>query len=124
MLQDKKNTKVEESFIKSDLRRTMLKVHILLKAREERINPYSLVKEFLGDKPFSSFFKGAVELRDDTYNCIRSLEKAGLLKSSRKIEKGRLKLYYSTTSTGNKVLKTSMEEFHKGVFQISRLFKQ
>ncbi len=114
---------MEENFIKSDLRRTMLKVHILLRARDERINPYSLVKEFSGDKLFSSFFKSAAELRDDTYNCIRSLEKAGLLTSSRKIEKGRLKLYYSTTGMGNKVLKTSIEEFHKGISQISRLFK-
>ena len=109
-------------FVRSDIRRAMLKVHILWRAANGEANPYSLTKEFGGDKVISSFFADKKELRNDVYNAVRSLEKAGLLVSSRRIENGRLKQYYAITEGGEKVLDSSVKEFLRGSKGVAALF--
>lgn len=114
----------EQNFVRDDVRRTLLKVHLLWRLGKSSANPYSLVKEFGGDQLIYSFFRSKRELRDDVYNAIRSLEKAKLVTSVPKEENGRLKQYYSVTKEGEKVLNSSIVEFIKGSAAISSLFRR
>ena len=113
----------EQNFVRDDIRRTLLKVHLLWRLNKSTANAYSLVKEFSEDKLISSFFSGRRELRDDVYNGLKSLEKAGLVTSSPKIENNKLKQYYSVTPEGEKILKSSLNEFIKGSGAIQALFR-
>ena len=114
----------EENFVKSDVRRTMLKIHILWRLTKSSTNAYSILKEFSDDKFAVSFFPNSKVLRDDVYNVLKSLEKSEFVVSSPKVENGRLKQYFQITEKGERVLKSSTREFHKAANDLETLFRE
>ena len=117
-------TEDEDNFVKSDVRKTMLKIHVLWRLTKSETNVYSIFKEIASDKFSASFFSDKRELRDSLYNSVRSLEKSGLVVSSSRVENGRLKQYYRITDKGERVLKSSILEFQKGAKEIKNLFDE
>ncbi|MCL5782791.1 MAG: PadR family transcriptional regulator [Candidatus Thermoplasmatota archaeon] len=115
-------TEDEDNFVKSEMRKTMLKIHVLWRLTRSETNAYTILKEISGDKFAAGFYSDERELRDSLYNSMRSLERSGLVVSSPRVENGRLKQYYQITEKGERVLKSSVLELQKGVKDIEGLF--
>ena len=114
----------KDNFARNEVRRTMLKIHILWRLTKSEVNAYSMLKEISEDNFAVSFFTDKRELRDDIYNSLKSLEKSELVVSSPKVEKGRLKQYYQITEKGRQALKSSFIEFQKGVKHLQALSRK
>jgi len=112
-----------ENFIDKDMRNSMLKMFILRSVGRESTNSYALLKEFSKRRRFFSRFGGVPDLKNEVYNTINSLEKSGYIKSSQKIENGRLKNYYFLTIKGRKVTNSAKVLFRRHIQALSALLK-
>ncbi len=103
-----------------DVKRIILKIRIMGLIKKQRIYPYAIIKAF--DKMgFSSFF--GPTLKNDTYNALKMLEKAGYIKMNAKVEGGKAKTYYFITPQGSAML-AQMGKIMKATFkEVSKLFK-
>jgi len=97
-----------------EMKRVVLKIRVLHRIMAGQIYSYALIKEF--EKLGFGKFIGPT-LKNDTYNVLKSLEKSGYITPITKMEKGRVKIYYSITKRGRvataslfKLLKKSLSE--------------
>lgn len=92
-------------YINKEFRHLILKFIILNKISCGKTYSYSLIKDIkdIGSPKFTIRDKSAV--KNDVYNTISSLERAGLIKSTDKLESGRRKKYYKLTKKGSTTLK-------------------
>jgi DNA-binding PadR family transcriptional regulator len=118
----------KENFINKDMKSTMLKLRILRRISNSKINSYTLLKELGANKQFTKYLGGAGELKNEVYNTINGLEKFGYIKSTQKVENSRLKNYYTMTNKGNKTLRSAKRIFRihvrKGLWRQSRRTRQ
>jgi DNA-binding PadR family transcriptional regulator len=113
----------DEHFLNKDMRNTMLKVFILRRLKKSEANSYALMKEFMARRRFIGKLKVLSEVKNEIYNTIKSLEKSKYIKSSHRIENGRLKNYYTLTAEGKKVLESAKKIFQRNIKEISSLVK-
>jgi DNA-binding PadR family transcriptional regulator len=112
------------NFFDNEMKSTMLKVRILRRMGKSEVNSYALLKEFTKSGKFSSFFGTSENMKNEVYNTIKSLEKSKYIKSSQKIENGRLKNYYTLTGKGKLVLKSTKHLFQKHLKNLALLFNE
>ncbi len=107
------------NFMPMEAKRIILKIRILgrLKLRGKTYS-YALIKEF---EQFGLKFYGPT-LKNDMYNALRALEKAGYIKPSAKADGGKIKVYYTITPRGEKALKSVGKMMIQTVRQAGRLF--
>ncbi|MFI5412770.1 MAG: PadR family transcriptional regulator [Candidatus Micrarchaeales archaeon] len=100
---------VNKNFFNEDMKKAMLKFFILSRIKESKINAYAILKKFSSNKRFARRFSGKLEMRNEVYNALKSLENAGYIKVvSRQMAKNRkLKNYYTLTKRGSDVLKSA-----------------
>lgn len=97
----------EDSFLSKDMKKTIFKIRLLGRISVSKINSYALLKEYSANKEFVRFFGGEKGIKNEIYNTLNSLEKSNYIKVAQKIEKGRLKNYYTVTKKGTHVLKSA-----------------
>jgi DNA-binding PadR family transcriptional regulator len=85
-----------------EMKRIILKIRILGRIKKEKIYSYALIKEF--EKMGFSKFIGST-LKNDTYNSLKVMEKSGYIKMTAKLSGGKVKNYYSITTSGSAALK-------------------
>lgn len=85
-----------------DMKRIILKIRILGMIKKGKMYPYALIKEF-ESSGFCRFFGPTI--KNDTYNSLKVLEKTGYIKMTAKMGDGKVKNYYSITSSGSMALK-------------------
>jgi DNA-binding PadR family transcriptional regulator len=111
----------KEHFLNKDMKNTMLKMYILRETAKSDVNSYSLLKQFTAKKRFAKAFSNPAEIKNEIYNTIKSLEKSGYIKSTQKIENGRLKNYYTLTKDGVKILKSAKDIFKEHIKELTSL---
>lgn len=112
---------MRDNVINKSMRNTMLKIFVLRRIGSSKVNSYALLKEFSARTKLSSSFKSAASIKNEIYNTIRSLEKSSYIKSSQKIENGRLKNYYVLTAKGEETLKSAKKIFRKHLGELKIL---
>ncbi len=110
-----------ENFLDKDMRNSMLKMFVLRRVGRERINSYTLLKEFKKRKRFSRHPASSADAKNEVYNTINSLEKSGYIKSSQKVDNGRLKNYYALTKKGKTVMVYARGLFKEHIKALSSL---
>lgn len=113
----------EQNFLNKDMKKTMLKMYILHKLGNSKVNSYTLLKE-IAERRSGGFFDSKKEIKNEIYNTINSLENSGYLKSTQKIENGRLKNYYALSAKGKKVLDSSRRMFKKHVSALAAILER
>ncbi len=84
-------------FMTKDMRRTILKIRILVRIKSSSTYPYALIKEF--ENGHAAAFFGST-IKNDIYNILGSLEKSGYIKAVvRSSDNG--KKYYVITKKGS-----------------------
>ena len=107
-------------FMPMEAKRIILKIRILGRLKQRgRTYSYALIKEF-ERRGFSKFY--GPTLKNDMYNALRTLEKAGYIKPSSRAEGGKVKIYYTITERGEKALKSVGRMMMQTVKQAGRLF--
>lgn len=108
-------------FMPMEAKRIILKIRILGRLKlGGRAYSYALIKEF--DKMGFSKFYGPT-LKNDIYNTLRTLDKAGYIKLSSKAERGKVKNYYTITKRGETALKSVGRMMIRTVRQADKVFK-
>ena len=115
---------MKENFLNKDMKKTLLKIHILHRIKRSKVNSYSLLKEISSNSHSGRFFKNKAEIKNEVYNTINSLEKSGYIESSRKVESGRLKNFYAPTEKGTEVLKSAKVIFLKNMKELVLIMKE
>ncbi len=103
--------KWKRPYIGKEFRHLILKFIILNKISCGRTYSYSLIKDIegIGSHRFMTTDKSMI--KNYVYNTISSLERAGLIKVTNKLENGRRKKYYVLTKNGNATLKEARRVF-------------
>lgn len=114
----------EKNFIRREMRSTMIKLFVLRRIGRSEMNSYTLMKEITENRRASGFFYNESSIKNEIYNTINSLQKSGYLKSSQKIENGRLKNYYALTANGRELLKSARSIFEKNIKEMGSLLNQ
>lgn len=84
-----------------------MKIFILRRISHDKVNSYAMLKDFKQRRRFMKSYRSPAEIKNEIYNTVKSLENSGYIKSSQKIENGRLKNYYMLTSKGKETLKSA-----------------
>jgi DNA-binding PadR family transcriptional regulator len=95
-----------------EMRRTILKIRILMRIKKKKTYAYAILKEF-GVGSFASFI--GPKIKNDIYNSLSALEKSGYIKHSVKVTSTGIKKYYSITSKGIKASKTLKKAFEESM---------
>jgi len=114
----------KDNFLNRDMKSTMLKIFILRKVSHAKANSYAMLKDFKQRRMFMKSYGSATEVKNEVYNTIKSLENSGYIKSSQKIENGRLKNYYMLTPQGKDTLKSAGVLFKKHAQALASLLVQ
>jgi DNA-binding PadR family transcriptional regulator len=85
-----------------EIKHMVLRLRILARMKTGRVYPYSLIKEF--EKTGFGKVMGPT-LKNDVYNTLKALEKTDYVKITTKLEKGRVKHYYTLTKKGDNTFK-------------------
>lgn len=83
----------------------VIKFIILNKIKCGKTYSYSLIKDIRKIEISKFMIKDKVEIKNDVYNTIASLEKAGLIKITNPLKDGKRRKYYNLTPKGRSVLK-------------------
>lgn len=119
-----KGTFLGGGILHDDMRRTMLKMRILMRIKKSSLNAYGILKEMSASKRAFRFFKSKNEMRNDIYNTIKSLEKSGFIKSTQKTENGRIKQYYRLTPKGTGAVNSARKMFREHFKELSMIFNE
>ena len=108
-------------FMNKDMSHIVLKLVLLRRIEKSPVYSYALVKE-LRESRFSGFLKKfSLDVKNDTYNTIKVLEKSGYIKVTSKIENGRLKKYYTITKVGKTALKDARTLFMNSMSELMKI---
>ncbi|MEM0201136.1 MAG: PadR family transcriptional regulator [Candidatus Micrarchaeaceae archaeon] len=102
----------EREYIEKDMYRMMLKFTLLNRINYKLSYSYELVKYIMYTKPKSVKVRESV-IKNDVYNTLNALEKAGYIKSEHIISKGKIKKYYTITKNGKIAIKDAQKIFAK-----------
>jgi DNA-binding PadR family transcriptional regulator len=111
----------ESNFLNKDMKKTMLKLRILRRISKSDVNSYALLNELEDHKHFARFFENKTDMKNEVYNTINSLENSAYIKSTKKIENGRLKNYYTLTPKGKFLLKSAAIIFKRNLKDLKEL---
>jgi DNA-binding PadR family transcriptional regulator len=103
-----------------ELKRVILKARILGRLKHGKTYSYAMIKEFEGSG-FAEFFGPTI--KNDTYNALGVLIKAGYIKMQPKVEGGKVKNYYALTARGDAALKSIGKLMVRTLKEASRLFR-
>ncbi len=92
-------------YMKKDFRHMIIKFIILNKIKCGKTYSYSLIKDIKKIEISKFMIKDKIEIKNDVYNTIASLEKAELIKVTNPLENGKRRKYYNLTPKGRSVLK-------------------
>ncbi|HUC39124.1 MAG TPA: PadR family transcriptional regulator [Candidatus Acidoferrum sp.] len=108
-------------FMPMEAKRIILKIRILgyLKVHGE-IYSYALIKEF-EKQGFCRFYGPTI--KNDLYNALRVLEKAGYIKMHSKVDRGKSKNYYSITRGGTSTIKSVGKMMMGYIKEANRFFE-
>jgi DNA-binding PadR family transcriptional regulator len=95
-----------------EMRRTILKIRILMSIKKKKTYAYAILKEF-GSGSFANFIGG--QIKNDIYNSLSALEKSGYIKHSVKVTRNGVKKYYSITAKGMKTSKNLKKAFKESI---------
>ncbi len=95
-----------------EMRRTILKIRILMSIKKKRTYAYAILKEF-GSGSFANFIGPTI--KNDIYNSLSALEKSGYIKHSVSVTRSGVKKYYSITAKGLKTSKTLKDAFKESM---------
>jgi len=94
------------TFLNKGVQSMALKLVLLKRIGQSEVYSYALLKE-LGSK--GSILKHlrhhGMDVKNSVYNTVKALEKSGYIRMKARIDGGRLKKYYSITTSGRSVLK-------------------
>ncbi len=108
-------------FMNKDMSHIVLKLVLLRRIEQGEVYSYALIKELEHSK-FSGFLKKySLDVKNDTYNTVKALEKSGYIRVKSKIEGGRLKKYYYITAHGKNALKNSKMLFMKSMKELMEI---
>lgn len=99
----------------------MLKMFILRRIKNNKINSYALLKEVQGRALRGRFLYNKSEIKSEMYNTIKSLENSNYIKASRKMENGRSKNYYTLTEDGKNVLEKARKTFMQSIKEMASI---
>jgi DNA-binding PadR family transcriptional regulator len=124
MVRKKKTTAKDNyghPFMNKDMSHIVLKLVLLRRIEQGEVYSYAMVKE-LGNSKFSFFLKKyCLDVKNDTYNTLKALEKSGYIKVDSRIENGRLKKYYYITARGKNAIKNSKLLFMKNMKELMKI---
>ncbi len=101
----------------------LLKLFILKKIdHDKKVYPYDIIKK-IKRSPILSNLTDKETIKNDVYNIISVLEKAGYIESEALKRDGKIKKYYHITPDGKKALNAIKKEFHKLVKTVASLIK-
>lgn len=106
--------------IRKDMYHAILKVVVLKKIKDKKTYSYKLLKE-TADK--LQKLSGKKNIKNDIYNTVSYLEKAGYIKTDVRLDGNRVKKYYTITSKGNSALKEAESIFSRAVGEAHRFVK-
>lgn len=101
------------NFMTRDMKRTVLKIRILMRIKAGKTYPYALIKEFEATH-FNKFVGPTI--KNDTYNSLNALEKSGYIRGVLKTEMGKTKRYYTITKRGIRA-STSIKKMFGGMLK-------
>ncbi|MGI0100504.1 MAG: helix-turn-helix transcriptional regulator [Candidatus Micrarchaeaceae archaeon] len=113
----------KRNFIDTDMKATVLKIGILRHMLNKSVNSYTILKDFSSSRRFARYIDKN-DMKNEIYNTINSLENSGYIKSSKKIENGRLKNYYKLTSKGTSTLKSAGRLFRVHIKALKALLSE
>ncbi|ASI13530.1 PadR subfamily 2 transcriptional regulator [Candidatus Mancarchaeum acidiphilum] len=101
----------------------LLKLFILKKIdQDKKAYPYDIIKK-IKKSPLLSNLTEEGSIKNDVYNIISVLEKAGYIESEAIKSDGKIKKYYHITPDGKKALNVIKKDFHKLVKTVTSLIK-
>ncbi len=103
-----------------EAKRVVIKLRLLARIKCGKIYSYALIKEF--EKSGFAKFYGPT-LKNDTYNALKVLEKAGYIKLQAKMEGGKIKKYYTITKAGENTLKSVGKMMISTIKEANKLFE-
>jgi DNA-binding PadR family transcriptional regulator len=104
-----------------EAKRIILKIRILGRLKlGGPIYSYALIKEF-NKEGFAKFY--GITLKNDLYNALRVLEKSGYIKVASKVERGKVKNYYTITKRGSVALGSVGKMIIKSIGKAAKLFR-
>ena len=92
------------SYMSKDMRHIVLKLLILKSIKNGKTYSYALVKKFSNDRVSRLLQKDDGNVKNDIYNTINALEKAGYIKAKAGSNNARSKKYYTLTRSGKATL--------------------
>lgn len=104
-----------------EVKRMVLRFRLLARIKQGRAYPYELIKEF-EKNPFVRSMLGA-SLKNDVYNILKSLEKAGYIRLEAKMEKGKVKSYYTITRNGERAFRSAIKVMISAAREANREFR-
>lgn len=113
-------TRMYKSAFFNEIKRMRLKMMLLMKIKFGEVYTYGILKDFK-KSGFVDFY--GPSLKNDTYNTIKTLEKAGYIKVSSMLEGGRVKKYYILTKKGNAILSNAKKTMMAAMKEVNRLFR-
>ncbi len=124
---------IEKNALTKDMKKVMVKLKVLKIIGIKRTYPYAIVKEIAQSKHMAQFFSSRDAIKDEIYNTINVLEKAGYIRlansgsrhtGQEKHSKPDLPAnYYTITKEGKAVLNSTKKIFISSMKEISDMFK-
>ncbi|MCL5115111.1 MAG: PadR family transcriptional regulator [Candidatus Marsarchaeota archaeon] len=103
-----------------EAKRVIIKLRILGRLKIGRTYSYAIIKEF-HKAGFADFY--GPTLKNDTYNALNVLTKAGYIKLQHRVVSGKVKNYYVLTKLGDRTLKSVGKMMVSTIKEASRLFR-
>ena len=110
-------------FMSKGLRQFVIKAILLVKISRKRTYSYELMKELLVTVKARHIDTDMLKLKNEVYNSIASLERAGFIKSSTDSSWGKTRKYYALTPKGRSALRTMRKTIHDTVRGMSQILK-
>jgi DNA-binding PadR family transcriptional regulator len=114
---------ISRGFMGKGPRQFMIKAMLLVKISRERTYSYKLMKELLVLAKARHLETDMLGLKNEVYNSIASLEKAGFIRSSTDFSWGKTRKYYSLTPKGRSALRMMRTTIRNAVRGMSQILK-
>ena len=110
-------------FMGKGLRQFVIKAVLLVKISRKRTYSYELMKELLVTVKARHIDTDMLKLKNEVYNSIASLERAGFIRSSTDSSWGKTRKYYVLTPKGRSALRTMRKTIHDTVRDMSQILR-
>jgi DNA-binding PadR family transcriptional regulator len=117
------NRLIEKNSLTKDMKKVMMKVKVLKVIGANRMYSYAIINEIASSPSLAQFFSCREAIKDEVYNTINILEKAGYIRLARQSTTGRIVKYYEITKDGKSVLNGAKKVYTASIKEISNMFK-